>query len=136
MTVKMYNIGRYSLCHEWGYVHQIEKEHNNKINFLDITVHRLHSKLEYKIYRKSTSTSTIIHSTSCHPGEHKTMAFNILFNRLVMYHLNKRSKNLEAKIIKQIAQENNYLSNNTAHRKNKKTKDLLQGQYTILLTFS
>jgi hypothetical protein len=30
----------------------LEKEDNNKINFLDITVHRLHTKLKYRIYRK------------------------------------------------------------------------------------
>jgi hypothetical protein len=70
----------------------LEKEDNNKINFLDIALHRLHSKLEYKIYRKPTSTSSIIHSTSCHPGEHKTMAFNFIFNRLSAYLLTKQAR--------------------------------------------
>jgi hypothetical protein len=100
----------------------LEKEDNNNINFLDITIHRLHTKLEHKIYRKPTSTSTIIRSTSCHPVEHKTMAFNSLYNRLSMYPLNKSNKNLEAKIIKQIAYKNSYFSNNTNLKKYNKYK--------------
>jgi hypothetical protein len=103
----------------------LEKENDNKLNFLDITVHRLHSKLEYKIFCKPNSTSTIIHSTSCHPVEHKTMDFDFLFNRLNTYPLNKTNKNLEVQIINQIAQENNYLSNNTALRENKNKKPTL-----------
>jgi hypothetical protein len=110
----------------------LKKEGNNKINFLDITIHRLHTKLEYKIYRKPASTSTVINSTSCHPVEHKTMAFNFLYNRLSTYPLNETNKNLEAKIIKQIAYENSYFSNNTNLKKYNKFKNLLYGQYTIL----
>jgi hypothetical protein len=86
----------------------LEKENRNEINFLDISIHRLQSSLEYKIYRKPTSISTIIHNTSCHPAEHKVMAFNFLFNRLNTYPLNNLNKNNELQIINQIANENEY----------------------------
>jgi hypothetical protein len=99
----------------------IEKENNKKINFLDITVHRLHSKLEYNIYLKPTSNSTIIHN-AFHPVEHKTMAFDFIFNRLNAYPLNKTNKNLEIQITNQIARENNYHPNNTAIRTNTNIK--------------
>jgi hypothetical protein len=48
-----------------------EKDNSNKINFIDITVHRLHSKLEYNIYRKPTSTSIIIHNNLVIPWNKK-----------------------------------------------------------------
>jgi hypothetical protein len=76
----------------------IEKENCNKINFLDITIHKLQSKLEYKIYHKPTSTSAVIHSTSCLPMEHKSLAFSFLSNRLNMYPLNRTNKNSEFQI--------------------------------------
>jgi hypothetical protein len=38
--------------------------------------------------------------------EHKPVTFNFIYNHLSTYPLNKTNKNLEAKIIKQIAYEN------------------------------
>jgi hypothetical protein len=73
----------------------VEKENNNEIHFLDISIRRLQSSLDYKIYRKPTSTSAIIHNTSCHPAGHKAMAFNFLFNRLNSYPLNIQNRNNE-----------------------------------------
>jgi hypothetical protein len=49
----------------------IEKENNKKLNFLDISITRKYKKLEFNIYRKPTTTSTVIHASSCHPIEHK-----------------------------------------------------------------
>jgi hypothetical protein len=86
----------------------VEKENSNKIHFLDIAIHRLQSSLEYKIYRKPTSTITIVHNTSCHPAEHKFMAFNLLFNRLNTYPLNNLDKNNELQIINLLEKENEY----------------------------
>jgi hypothetical protein len=85
----------------------IAKEQDNKINFLDITIHREDTRISYSIYRKPTATSTI-HSTSCHPNEHKMAAFNYLFNRINCYPLTHNNKNNEMKIIKQIMYENGY----------------------------
>jgi hypothetical protein len=91
----------------------IEKENNNEIDFFDISIRRLQSSLEYKIYRKPTSTRTIIHNTSCHPAEQKVMAFNFLFNRLNSYPLNNLNRNNELQITNQIAKENEYQPTST-----------------------
>jgi hypothetical protein len=84
------------------------KEQDNKINFLDITIYRKDTKVSYSISRKQTATSTTIHSTSCHPNEHKMAAFNYLFNRINCYPLTHNNKNNEMNIIKQIMYENGY----------------------------
>jgi len=50
----------------------LEKEQNNKINFLDITITKNHDGLSFEIYRTPTVTDIIIPNDSCHPREHKT----------------------------------------------------------------
>jgi hypothetical protein len=45
----------------------VEEEHHNSINFLELTIHRKRTKLEFGIYRKPTQTDTIIPNDSCHP---------------------------------------------------------------------
>jgi hypothetical protein len=42
-------------------------EHNNTINFLDLTIIRNPSKIEIDIYRKPTTTDTTINYTSTTP---------------------------------------------------------------------
>ena len=86
----------------------IEKETNNKINFLDLSIERTSNNLQLGIYRKSTSTDHIIHYDSCHPFEHKKAALNFLFNRLNQYPLSQNNKNIEENIIKTILYNNNY----------------------------
>jgi hypothetical protein len=49
----------------------IIEEVNNNINFLDISIERMHNKLQLGTYRKPTTTDLIIHNDSCHPYEHK-----------------------------------------------------------------
>jgi hypothetical protein len=61
-----------NVLHEFNNIHKgiqytREDETNNTINFLDITIHRAETKLTYGIYRKPTTTDTMIHQTSCHP---------------------------------------------------------------------
>jgi hypothetical protein len=60
----------------------MEQESNNTIKYLDISVFIKNGKLEYNIYRKPTTTSTVIHASSCHPIEQKRMAFNYFINRV------------------------------------------------------
>lgn len=60
----------------------IKKENSN---FLDVTVTRKDSTLTYNIYRKPTATSHIIHNSSCHPPEHKTLSIRHLIHRLTTY---------------------------------------------------
>jgi hypothetical protein len=52
----------------------LEKEENNKINFLDITIAKDYDGLSLEIYRKPTTANVIIPNDSCHPREHKTAA--------------------------------------------------------------
>jgi len=86
----------------------IEKERENMINFLDITIGKEQDKLIFDIYRKPTTTDSIIPSDSCHPTEHKMAAVRYLTNRMNRYHLSRASKDKERKIIKHILQVNKY----------------------------
>jgi hypothetical protein len=45
----------------------MEQEKDNKLNFLDITITKDANKLTYEIYRKPTTSDTIIPKDSCHP---------------------------------------------------------------------
>jgi hypothetical protein len=46
----------------------MEKEQHNCINFLDLTIHRKNTELEFEIYRKPTQTDIITPNDSCHPS--------------------------------------------------------------------
>jgi hypothetical protein len=65
----------------------LEKEENNKINFLDITIDEGHDSLLFEIYRRPITPDAIIPNDSCHPGEHKTSAIRYFFNRMKSYKL-------------------------------------------------
>jgi hypothetical protein len=82
-----------------------EKERNNHINFLDITIHRTDSAFEYNIYRKPTATGHIIHNSSCHPPEHKTMTTS---HRLITYPLSETARKYELQTITYILQDSHY----------------------------
>ena len=64
-----------------------ETESDNRINFLDITIHRTPTNWMISIHRKPTFTDTIIPYTSNHPAQHKYAAVRFLYNRLNTYHL-------------------------------------------------
>ena len=59
----------------------IEKEREITIKFLDITIGNEQDKLIVDIYRKLTTTDSIIPCDSCHPTEHKMAAVRYLTNR-------------------------------------------------------
>ena len=88
----------------------MERETNNRINFLDITITKEHDKLTFDIYRKPNRkiTDSIIPYHSCHPTEHKLAAVRYLTNRMNTYHLNTANKEKEKNIIKHILQKNKY----------------------------
>jgi hypothetical protein len=86
----------------------IEKEHNNRINFLDTTIHRRPQKFEFAIYRKPTTTDHIIPNDSCHPPSHKLSAIRFLTNRLNTYPISKQSKEVESIAIRHILHANKY----------------------------
>ena len=86
----------------------LEKEENNKINFLDITIAKGHDSLLFEIYRKPTTTDVIIPNDSCHPSEHKTAAIGYSYNRMKSYKLTPESQQKERNMIQQILVNNNY----------------------------
>jgi hypothetical protein len=51
----------------------MEKEINNKINFLDLSIKKMHTNLQLGIYRKPTAADLIIHNDSCHPYKRKNL---------------------------------------------------------------
>jgi hypothetical protein len=98
-----------------------ENEEKKKLNFLDLTKHREHIKLNYTIYRKPTSTDILIHNSSCHPNEHKLASINYLTNRVYTYPLSKHAKETELNNIKTILQNNKY---KVTHIRTKTIKDI------------
>lgn len=61
----------------------LEVEQSNRINFLDLTLEKAKNKLEFSIYRKPTTSTQTIHSTSFHPYSHKMAAYNSMVHRLL-----------------------------------------------------
>ncbi|XP_031346256.1 uncharacterized protein LOC116173113 [Photinus pyralis] len=86
----------------------IEIEQNNKLNFLDLTLHKDNNHIHYNIYRKPTTTDIVIPHNSYHSPQIKRSAFNFLFNRLISTPLNKIHYNEEYNTILQIALNNKY----------------------------
>jgi hypothetical protein len=109
----------------------VEKETQNRINYLDLTITKEDNKLTFVIYRKPTTTDSIIHNDSCHPNEHKKLAINYLINHMNTYSLTHRNKNLEQTIIKEIL-KNRYQQSIINHKHiNKTHKNLSQATQEI-----
>ena len=66
----------------------MEKETENIINFLDVTIRKEHDTFTFNVYRKPTTTDFIIPKVSCHPQEHKYAAIRHLIKRMNTYNLN------------------------------------------------
>src|SRR5215469_4445946 len=64
-----------------------ETETDNRINYLDITIHRTSTCWKTSIYRKPTFTDTVIPYSSNHPTQHKYATIRFLYNRLYTYNL-------------------------------------------------
>jgi hypothetical protein len=124
----------------------LQKERNSHINFLDITIHRTDSAFEYNIYRKHTAASHIIHNSSCHPPEHKTMAIRYFIHRLITYPLSETAQKCEIQTITYILQDNDYyiqqlnvIQNQTIHEEahqNKKNNTVSSKKNWTLFTYS
>ena len=84
----------------------MEDEKESKINFIDITISQEENNISFNIYRKPTTTDTIIPNDSCNPQEHKLAAIRYLTNRMETYNLNVNNKEKEANTIKQILYNN------------------------------
>jgi hypothetical protein len=85
-----------------------EAETNNKINYLDVTIHRTPTNWRMSIYRKPTFTDTIIPYTSNHPIQHKFAAVRFLYNRLNTYDLLTEDYKQEEQVIHNILMNNSF----------------------------
>lgn len=88
----------------------IETEHENTINFLDLTLTRRMDTLKFNIYRKPTATSHTIHADSHHPYSQKMAAYNSLIHRLLTVPLDNNDFQAELNTIRFIAVSNGYSS--------------------------
>lgn len=112
----------------------VEKELNGTLNFLDLSITRKNPKLEFKIYRKPTTTDTVIPALSNQSEHIKHAVFHSLIFRLINVPLSKSNFQDELNIIKQIAVNNGYepeLIDNILKRKlRKRTESLLYNSNT------
>jgi hypothetical protein len=63
-----------------------------RINFLGVTIQKTQNKFTFNVYRKPTTTDSIIPNDSRHPQEHKHAAVSHMLNRMHTYNLNKTDK--------------------------------------------
>jgi hypothetical protein len=80
----------------------------DKINYLDITIHRTPTEWRMSIYRKPTFTDTIIPYTSNHPIQHKFTAVRFLYNRLNTYDPPTEDYKQEEQLIHNILMNNSF----------------------------
>jgi hypothetical protein len=85
-----------------------ELEQDNRLNFLDINIHKLPPGIKISIFRKPTFTDTLIPYTSNHPPQHKYSAIRFLYNRLNSYQLNEEEHQREENIIHNILLNNSF----------------------------
>jgi len=83
-------------------------EHNNSISFLDLLITRHPTQIEIDIFRKPTTTDTIINYTSNHPTEHKMAAYSYLINRMTSLPLSDEKRIAEWQNIRTIANNNKF----------------------------
>jgi hypothetical protein len=83
---------------------KITGETNNSINYLDVTITRDTKRMEINVYRKPTSTDTIIHHTSNHPQDHKYAAYRYYINRMITLPNTDKARAQEKKYIYSIQQ--------------------------------
>jgi hypothetical protein len=78
------------------------------LNFLDITITKDTNKLTYEVYRKPTTSDTIIPKDSCHPIEQKLATIRYFANRIHTYDLDQINKQKEMDTVKEIIYNNKY----------------------------
>ena len=81
-------------------------EVHQQLNFLDLTICGTTDSLEYKIYRKPTSTDTVIPFDSYQSYKVKMAAFHSLTHRILHIPLSKTNYNSELVKIHSIATNN------------------------------
>jgi hypothetical protein len=83
--------------------------HDNKLNYVDLTITNEHDQLTFGIYQKPTTAALIIHNNnSCHTYEHKKSTINYLINQMNTYHITHKNKNQELETMWEILKTNEY----------------------------
>ena len=86
----------------------MEVEEERQLNFLDLTVTRNNTTIQYNIYRKPTHCDTIIPFDSNHHMTHRMAAFRFMFNRCLTYPLTQEQRDKEFHNIYNIAKTNGF----------------------------
>ena len=86
----------------------LEVETNNRLNYLDLTLTKNQNGISHDIYRKPTTTDTIIPMDSCHPLEQKMATIRYFADRINTYELSKDKKQTEIDTVKYMLRNNSY----------------------------
>lgn len=81
---------------------------NKSLNFLDLTISQQANNVVFNIFRKPTTTDTIIPASSNQSNNVKHAVFHSLIFRLINVPLSPKNFNIELNTIKQIAVNNGY----------------------------
>ncbi|PSN38567.1 hypothetical protein C0J52_19763 [Blattella germanica] len=100
----------------------LEKEDNNRKNYLDLTITRSTNSTEFSIYRIPTNSDLCIHNSSRHPIQHKLSTFNSLIHRLINIPMSKENHDNELKDIKCLTTKNGYKDQINIIKKEKQNK--------------
>lgn len=82
-------------------------EVSNTLYFLDLTINRVKHKLSFVIYRKLTTTDTVVHKQLATLWKIKSTSFHSTDNHLLTLPLTKDNYNKELNLIKNIAVNKN-----------------------------
>lgn len=102
----------------------VEKEDNNEINFLDLTISHINNQCTFKVYRKPTFTGITIPNDSFHPIQHKLAAYNSMIHRALSLPLSEEELQKELCTIENIAQSNKFCKQTIKKLITKKQKRL------------
>lgn len=103
----------------------VEHENNRSLNFLDLTITRLESSLEFNIFRKPTFTDTLIPYSSSHPLSQKLASFHSMIFRLLKVPLSTSNYEKELNTILHLASSNGYPHSIIFNILNKKKKSIM-----------
>ena len=70
----------------------LEREQENKLNFLDLSIIKSIDNISFDICRKPTTSDIIIPNDFCHPTEQKLAAIRYFTNRINTYNLDDAKK--------------------------------------------
>jgi hypothetical protein len=96
-------------------------EENSAIDFLDLTITRIHNRLQIDIHRKPTATDTTINFQSNHPTEQKIATYRHHINRMYNLPLDQDKRQREWETIKTMG-KNNDVPSQVLHKLHRKLK--------------